>query len=232
MSRMVVTAPDGYSPKGWIPEEKDSPRVEDRNWKEMMSTPAFYVLAVIFVVGTMSGMMVVGHASPIAQDILKIPPESAGLVVGFLALGMVLGKIIWGAVSDKIGRFPVFLILFVFAGLSMFMMSKTTENVLFILAMSSVGLCYGGFLSLIAPVTADTFGQKHLGINFGIMFLAIAVAAYLGPMLAAIVTEANNGDYTRAFVIGGYINISGFLIASCYIFFKKHREDSRAYINT
>jgi OFA family oxalate/formate antiporter-like MFS transporter len=224
MSRMVATAPDGYAPDGWTPEDKESSPSEDMNWKEMMSTPAFYILAVIFVIGTMSGMMVVGHAFPIAQDVLKVPPEGAGLIVGFIAIGMVFGKILWGTVSDKIGRYPVFLILYAFAGMAMFAMAKISESTLFIIAMSSVGLCYGGFISLIAPVTADTFGKKHLGINFGIMFLAIAIAAYLGPMIAAVVKEAHQGDYARAFLIGGYINMLGMVVTSCYMILKKQKR--------
>ena len=224
MSRLVVTAPDGYVPAGWVPAKSAVSRAEDKNWKAMMGTPTFYILAVIFVIGTMSGMMVVGHASPIAQDILTIPPEGASFVVGTLAIGMVLGKVLWGAVSDKIGRYPVFIVIFILATLAMLTMAKVTQTVLFVTAMASVGLCYGGFISLIAPVTADAFGQKHLGTNFGIMFLAIAVAAYLGPMLAAVVKEANNGDYTPAFVIGVYINIAGLLITGGYMFFKRKTQ--------
>jgi len=227
MSRLVQTAPSGYSPEGWTPPAVTTTKasgIEDRNWKGMMGTPVFYVLAVVFVIGTMSGMMVVGHASPIAQDILNTTPEGAGVVVGFLSVGMVLGKIIWGSVSDKIGRYPVFILIFILAALAMFGMSKITAYVPFVTAMSAVGLCYGGFLSLIAPVTADAFGSKHLGINFGIMFLTIAVAAYIGPLLAAVVKEANNGDYTKAFIIGAFINIAGLVLVTCFMFFRKWKS--------
>ena len=60
---------------------------------------------------------------------------------------------------------------------------------------------YGGFLSLMGPVTAEAFGQRHLGVNFGIMFLTVAEAAYAGPRLAAQVAEADGGGFSRAFVI-------------------------------
>lgn len=225
MSCMVETTPEaGLSGKGRIPHaENPSEEItsKDRSWKGMMGTPDFYVLAVIFTAGTLSGMMVVGHASPIAQDILNFTPEGASAPVGLLAVGMVFGKVIWGVLSDRTGRYPVFIAIFMLAAAALFMMSKTTSYLPFITAMCTVGLCYGGFLSLMGPVTAEVFGQKHLGINFGIMFLTIAVAAYLGPMLAAVVKQANNGDYTKAFIIAGFINIAGIMLMACFMLYRR-----------
>jgi MFS transporter, OFA family, oxalate/formate antiporter len=224
MSLIMRTAPDNYIPDGWVPPsilQSKAGSTFEKNWKQMMSTPAFYILAVLFVIGTVSGMMVVSYASPIAQKILKVTPDQAGAVIGFLAAGIVLGKIIWGLISDKLGRYPVFIAIYITAGISMFVMSVINSYAPFVAAMSATGFCYGGFLSLIGPVTADEFGQKNLGINFGIMFLTIALAAYLGPLLASYVLSTNNGDYTPAFIIGGIINAAGLLTAVCFLYFKK-----------
>lgn len=74
-------------------------------------------------------------------------------------------------------------------------------NYAFVILMMFVGLCYGGFMSMIASITADVFGAKHLPINFGIMFLAYGIAAFVGPRMAAVVKMINNGDYSLAFMI-------------------------------
>jgi MFS transporter, OFA family, oxalate/formate antiporter len=227
MSLIVRTAPDNFVPRGWKPASSITNQVSgslDKDWKQMMSTLSFYVLAVLFVLGTISGMMVVGHASPIVQNILKVNPVQAGKIVGYLAAGIVLGKIFWGILSDKLGRNTVFIALFAITGTAMFIMSKINSYSAFVAAMSVTGFCYGGFLSLIGPVTADTFGQKHLGINFGIMFLTIALAAYLGPMLASAVISKNGGDYIPAFIIGIFINSAGMIIAICYVFIRNSKK--------
>lgn len=225
-SRLVTTAPYEYTPTGWTPKVsvRSRPRtVEDKNWKKMLSTPVFWVLAVLFTIGTTSGLMVIGHASPIAQDVLGISPEAAGTVVSYLAIGMVAGKIGWGALSDKIGRYPVFVGMLIMVAAALLVMWQANTYLPVVLGICVVGLCYGGFLALMGPVTAETFGSKNLGINFGIMFLTVAVAAYVGPRLAAAVIEANNGDYAWAFIIAAAISAAGLLMVGAYMLFARLR---------
>lgn len=224
-SLFLKTAPEGYAPKGWTPPASSGPAAPavSMNWNEMIKTPVFYVLAAVFILGTTSGMMAVGHASPIVQEILKLSPTGASVVVGYLAVGMVIGKILWGVISDKIGRYPVFVALNLLCGVALMVMSTSTSYLPFVAAMTTIGLCYGGFLSLMAPITAEAFGPKYLGLNFGIMFLTIAIAAYVGPLLASKVKLANNGDYTPAFVIGAVINAVGLALALGFMIFGKKK---------
>ncbi len=218
-SRLVSTAPSGYAPAGWLPKVErvtHAQVVEDKDWKRTLKTPVFWVLAILFTIGTTSGLMVIGHASPIAQDVLGISPAAAGAVVSYLAVGMVVGKIGWGALSDRIGRFPVFVMMLIVAAIALMVMWGADTYAPLVLGICAVGLCYGGFLALMAPITAEAFGNKNLGINFGIMFLAVAIAAFVGPRLAAAISEANGGDYTRAFVVAGLITAAGVALASTY----------------
>ena len=80
-----------------------------------------------------------------------------------------------------------------------------------------VGICYGGFLALISPVALDTFGPKHFSVNFGILFLAVAVASYAGPRLAATVAEANGGLYRPAFLIAAIMTVAGLCLMVAYV---------------
>ncbi len=237
-SRLVTTAPYNYAPAGWAPAvvktSQARPRTAaDKDWKDMMKTPAFWVLFVLFTIGTTSGLMVIGHASPIAQDVLGISPEAAGAVVSYLAVGMVVGKIGWGVLSDRVGRYPVFVIMLIVAALALVVMWQTDTYAPVVLGICTVGLCYGGFLALMGPVTADAFGNKHLGINFGIMFLTVAVAAYAGPRLAAAVTEANNGSYAWAFIIAALTSVAGLVIVGVYmVLARRHKASAREKYQT
>ena len=226
MSRILRTAQNNYLLAGIDLKKNQIPlgNTDDVDWKLMIKTPVFYFLAVIFVLGTISGMMIIGHASPIVQEVFKVSAGEAGTVLGYLSIGIVLGKITWGIISDRIGRNAVFIILFTVAGLALGIMVKTNFYIFFVTAVCAIGFCYGGFLSLIGPVTADVFGQKHLGINLGIMFLTIAIAAFLGPWLASNIYQTHNHEYTSAFIIGGFINIAGFILAVCFIFFMRQKR--------
>jgi MFS transporter, OFA family, oxalate/formate antiporter len=73
-------------------------------------------------------------------------------------------------------------------------------------------------------VTADAFGAHHLGINFGIMFLTIAVAAYLGPRLGTMMAEAHGGDFSSAFVVAAIINLAALSLIGLHLLIRRRRR--------
>jgi len=203
LSRLIPTAPENYKPARWNSKQNSATQVAgvDKNWRAMLGDPVFYVLAGMFTVAATAGMMIMGHASPIAQETLKISPQQAAAIVGFLALSNMAGRMFWGWISDKTGRYPVMTVMYLIMGISMLTLSKADTVEFFVTAMGCVAFGYGGFMGMMASVTADTFGMKYLGVNFGIMFLTIAIAAFAGPRLAAVMRETQQGDYSLAFVI-------------------------------
>ena len=70
----------------------------------------------------------------------------------------------------------------------------------FVLVISVIAACFGGFFAIFPSITADLFGAKNLSMNYGILFTSYGVAAFIGPRLAARVKEINNGDYSVAFI--------------------------------
>ncbi|MEL1136010.1 OFA family MFS transporter [Desulfitobacterium sp. THU1] len=227
LSRLVTKCPEGYRPEGWVPKSNISQKnTSDKNWRKMLLDPLFWPLAIIFTLGEITGMMIIGHASPIAQDMLRITPAAAAAIVIILSLANTLGKVIWGAISDRIGRYPVISFLLLLGGAAMFALTVVNSYSTFVMCFIIIGLCYGGFLSVMAPLTADLFGPKNLPVNYGIMFLTVAIAAYVGPLLASVVKEANNGNYSDAFIIAALLNLLGLIIYGIFLFFKKRRESS------
>ena len=233
-SRFVTVAPIGYTPRGWAPHvDPESQagtarrtrgiKVEDKNWKAMFSTVTFWLLAVVFAIGLTSGLMVTGHASPIAQQVLGISADAAGAFVSYLALGMVVGKVGWGILSDRVGRHPVLIAMLLLAVLALVLLWQTSTYMTVVLGIFVVGACYGGFLSLIGPMTLDAFGQEHFPVNFGIMFLTVGVASYVGPRLAAAVTEANNGAYKQAFLIAALMTVVGLILAAVHLWLSRRK---------
>ena len=182
----------------------------------MLHTRQFIALFLLFIAGTLSGMMVIGHGSPIAQQILGITPEAAGTIVSLIAVGMVGGKVVWGAVSDRVGRSPVFVSLFLIAAVALVTLAYTTSYAGVAGCMAGVAFCYGGFLALMGPVTADDFGPTYLGVNFGIMFLSVAISSFVGPRIAAAVADADGGSFSRAFLIAAAISVLGLALVAAH----------------
>ncbi|MGL5511726.1 MAG: MFS transporter, partial [Sporomusa sp.] len=159
--------------------------------------------------GCVSGMMIIGHASPIAQEQIGLSPTVAALSVSIIALANTLGRLIWGSVSDKIGRYNTVMIMFIVAAASMFLLRMATGYGLFIVSVCGAALSFGGFLGIFPSITADNFGVKCLGINYGVMFTAYGLAAIIGPRLAAVVKQSSNGDYQFAFLLAGVMSLIG-----------------------
>jgi OFA family oxalate/formate antiporter-like MFS transporter len=228
-SRLVTVAPAGYAPRGWEPQRTNvsSGPSESVSWKTMLRTPSFWLLAVVFVLGLISGMMVTAHVSPIAQQKLGISPAAAGAFVSYLALGMVAGKVGWGALSDRISRGAVLLTVLAISVAALLLLWQTDSYALVVIGMFAVGLCYGGFLALIGPVTLEAFGPKGFAVNFGIMYLTMAVASYAGPRLAAAVAEADGGAYKRAFLVAAALTAAGLLFAGVRIWLARRGSSAR-----
>lgn len=228
-SRVVSNAPDGYRPLDWQPAAGSGRTGAgvDKTWQEMLKNPAFYLIAAVFALGGITGMMVIGHASPIVQTLLGVTPQAAAGIVGLLLVANTGGKVFWGWLSDKVGRNPVVLMLFALGAAAMAVLPVVQGYYITVGIVLTVGLCYGGFLAIMAPITASLFGTKNLGINFGIMFLTIGIAAYVGPLMAAVITQANSGDYSKAFVIAAVINLAGIGFFTAFNWYHKCQSARR-----
>jgi OFA family oxalate/formate antiporter-like MFS transporter len=226
LSRLIRTAPGGYAPEGRSPVRVGGParwRERDLDWRHMVRTPEFVALFLLFIAGTLSGMMVIGHASPIAQQVLAVTPAAAGAVVSLMAVGMVAGKVAWGAISDRVGRGPVFVALFLIAAAALTGLASTASYAGLAGLMTTVAFCYGGFLALMGPATADDFGSAYLGVNFGVVFFTVAISSFVGPRIAAVVADADGGSYSKAFLIAAAINLVGLLLVAAHAQLSRRR---------
>lgn len=216
LSLLIQKAPAGFVPAGWTPSatQQKALDVSDKNWVGMLRDPLFYCLAAVVVLGGISGLMIVAHASPILQSVGQYSVVAAGSWVGVLALCNSGGRVGWGFISDRIGRMPSLVIIYTILGIAMFWLASSSYAV--VVPVLLVGMCFGGFMGMLAPLTADAFGPKYLAINFGVMFLPFGVAAFIGPRLAAVI-KASSGSYSQAFLISsilGFIGIGLAIVAS------------------
>ena len=228
LSLLVKTAPAGYVPVGWKPTatQQKALGIADKDWRGMIADPLFYCLAAVIALGAISGLMIVAHASPILQAVGKYTAVAAGSWVGILALCNSGGRVGWGFISDRIGRMPSLIIIYLILGGAMFWLASSSLMV--VVPVLVVGMCFGGFMGMLASLTADAFGGLNLALNFGVMFVPFGIAAFIGPRLAAVI-KASSGNYSQAFFIASilsFIAIGLVIIAS--IMLKRRRLDFMA----
>lgn len=179
---------------------------------QIIRTGNFWALWVVYVFGCISGLMIIGHASPIAKEFLNFDLETATLVVSVVAIGNTFGRILWGFISDKVGRYRAVALMFVTSCIGLLLLSFKISGLLSVAGIIFVALCFGGFLGTFPGITAENWGPLFNGSNYGFMFTAYGLAAVVGPRLAALIKQSANGDYTRAFLISIAMNVLGMIL--------------------
>jgi OFA family oxalate/formate antiporter-like MFS transporter len=164
---------------------------------EAMRTPQFWLLWTMLFVNVSAGIMIISQASPMSQQLAGFTPVAAAGVVGVIALFNGLGRVVWAAVSDYIGRAPVFVILFAIQAIVLFALPFLHAPILFTGAMALVGFAYGGGFGTMPSFAADFFGAKKIGGIYGWILLAWGAGAVPSPMLIAHVREVS-GRYNLA----------------------------------
>ena len=113
----------------------------------------------------------------------------------------------------------------------MFSLTQVTTFLPFVIVLMAIGLCFGGVMGIFPSITADTFGAKNLGMNYGIIFTAWGAAGLVGPQMAGYFKEINKGDYTQAFLIAAGLSVAGVMLTFLLEYNKKKATRAAAAQN-
>ncbi|MEZ5399649.1 MAG: OFA family MFS transporter [Bryobacteraceae bacterium] len=193
--------PPGWKPEGWTPPVAAARSRTDYTTGEMVRTWQFYAVWVVYFLGSAVGLTVIGEAAPLINTVLG----EGALLTGAGALGVMslfngVGRLVWGAMSDKAGRKTV---LAAMAAISLLtcaaVLPGASAFVPVLAGICLVGFCYGGYLAVMPTLTADYYGPKYVGANYGILFSAWGAAGFIVPgYLSAIVESARQAGETAS----------------------------------
>jgi MFS family permease len=228
-SFVMVNPPEDFQPEGWTPttsENGDHEGAVEFRARDMLRTPQFYMLWVAFMFAGIAGLMVIYCIKLFGIDALENQGiANAGAVTGtamaWYAIFNGLGRIAWGSISDRIGRKTTIVVMSALQGVTMlatYHMFVTFGEVYgFIVVAALIGFNYGGSFALFPAITADYFGNKNVGSNYGWMFTAYGVAGLAGPLLAGYFKDAAQGAsdpsvWMAPFIIAGIVCLLGSVI--------------------
>ena len=196
-SYLLVNPPEGYSRAGPSPSLAGSSR--DYAPSEMFHTPQFYSLWFMLFLNVTAGILFISNAVPIMRELTRRAPATVLGVYGVIAVFNGLGRFFWGWVSDRIGRNLAYLLIYGIQVVIFFSVSHAHALTLVGALFAVVLLCYGGGFGTMPSFTADYFGTKHMGVNYGWILLAWGVAGVVGPIFVAYVKD-NTGSFSGALV--------------------------------
>jgi MFS transporter, OFA family, oxalate/formate antiporter len=193
------------------------PSHADSSWRQMIKTPAFYSLYIQYACAATAGLMIIGHLAKIVSVQSGNTIKIGFLLVALLAVFNAGGRIVAGIVSDYIGRIVTIALVCIMQAMIMFFFPQFSTVTAFVLGSALVGFNYGACLALFPATTADYWGTKNLGLNYGILFTSWGLGGVFGPMLAGKIADAT-GAYTTAYYIAASLLLfAAFLAMVSYI---------------
>ena len=219
-SMFIIKCPADYVPEGFVPKVAAVPgkvQTADKNWKQMLADPVFYIMIIMLTCGAFSGLMITSQASPMAQRMAGMTVGMAATAVSVLALFNAAGRIVAGTLSDRFGRVTVLRGAFVLEilGLAMLLMTGEGDTFMFMAAVSVIGICFGALMGVYPGFTADQFGGRNNSVNYGIMFIGFAVAGYFGPSTCGRIL-GSTGSYGTAFIVSAVLAVVGIALSFLY----------------
>jgi len=213
-AQVLTNPPAGWLPAGFTPKATTADgKGQSIMPGEMIRTSTFWLLWLMFVFAATAGLMALGNVETAALAIDST--ADAVILVGVMSLLNAAGRIVWGSTSDRLGRENTMILMFVVLAAGMFAfayMSTISISWLAVMGIASlIGFCFGGNFSLFPCVTADFFGSKNVGKNYGVMFTAYGIAGITGAFVAGPIVDAT-GSYFMAFVVTGVLAVIAVLL--------------------
>jgi OFA family oxalate/formate antiporter-like MFS transporter len=230
LSQFIQNPPRGYvADQCDVPisetSKSDSAKGPELDWREMIKTSQFWVLWLMYCFGSATGLMIIGVAKGLGVQAMG---AAAFWLVAVLALGNAGGRVLAGAISDRLGRqstmFGFFILQSLIVLLLVFVQSQAA---LLLIIVAIAGANYGSNLALFPSITKDYFGLKNFGLNYGIMFTAWGVGGLILPRLNGMVIDKTGNSDITFFLAAGLMLFAASLTFVSRALHKRSRSRSR-----
>jgi OFA family oxalate/formate antiporter-like MFS transporter len=209
---VLVNPPATY--KFAAPAVKANVRRHDLQFtaSEMLRTPQFYFLFVAMLSVAIGGLMVTASVKPVATD-FGIGHTALTVALVLYPLGNAASRILWGSVSDSLGREKTMFVAFLLQAI--FLLALTTlgrqGDYIWVALVVLVFLTWGELYALFPTVLADLYGSKNSAGNYAFLYSAKGFAALLGGGLATNLFEVTGTWDYPFFVCAALALLSAFM---------------------
>lgn len=218
--------PAGWQPAGWSPSQASATKnvvqsKVDFTWKQTLQRPEFYILYLAFMFMSIGGLMGTANMAKLAKasGLSDAKVLGLGLIAVTAAAASAMNatsRILWGYVSDRLGREYTMALVFTLEAVFVFLVTKITNDpFLFIVVFSLVFLCWGEIYALFPATTGDVFGAKNAAANYGMMYTSKGLASIIGGYGAAAVAAVFAGSFVVPFYVAATLD----LLAAIFILF-------------
>jgi MFS family permease len=179
--------------------------------KDAAHTRAFWLLLAIIIFWSTCIQMAMLYIYPHATKQLVIPEVVAASFLSVIGISSIIGRLVMGAVSDRLGGKRTLVICLALQALAMFWLLRATDIWMFYLFAAVFGFAYGGCVPLLPVIAGEIFELKSIGAIVGVHMLGVAIGGAIGPLLGGYVFDVTH-SYYFAFMISGICTILALIL--------------------
>lgn len=197
----IGALPDGVkSDSNDIGEEEDRMRLSGLSLPQVFRTRSFWLVIFIWIFFASNIFLVMTHLVPHARDI-NFSPMEAATVLSLIGGISIVGRVLLGIISDRIGRkLTAIICTLLQAGAMVWLIWAQDLWMLFLFALV-YGFAYGGMSPVMAALVSDTFGLGRIGVILGLLETSFGVGAAIGSAVGGLIFDARH-SYSLAFLLG------------------------------
>jgi MFS transporter, OFA family, oxalate/formate antiporter len=208
--------PAGWVPAGWDQRAKQLHKAVVQSkvnftWIQTLGRPEFYLLYAMFFFACAGGLIATGNLSQIAKSLHVSDAKVWGFAIVPLAATLTslcnaLSRIVWGTVSDWLGREYTMFLTFGVEAVLVFLVTRVAGSPIgFLVLFSFVFLFWGEIYSLFSATTGDVFGSKNASANYGMVYTSKGAASVFAGFGAAALAAYFGGSFTVPFYISAVL---------------------------
>lgn len=171
----------------------------------------FWLILIIEVINYMSTITPMVHIVAYATD-SGISPMVAASQLAVIGGCSILGRLVMGAASDRVGAKNLLPITLIAEAVMLFFLTQSKDATMFYIFSIIFGLAYGGSVPLIPAITAEYFGLGSMGTIFGAITFVGVLGGAFGPFMAGYIYDVT-ARYSIAFSTVGILSIIGTLLS-------------------
>lgn len=206
---MLKNPPEGYLPQGFVAAAQKESQNEgpyaraeqeaDLPLSDYLLAGQYAIMWFVFFLNITAGISIISFLSPLYQDIWRLdhPTLERSVLAGYgatlIAVSSLfngLGRIAWGALSERLGRLNTFRVLFA-TQLIVFGLLMTEHNPwVFAALVCYVLSCFGGGFAIMPSMVSDVYGTKRMSRLYGVILTAWSAAGVVGPLMVASIKDS------------------------------------------
>ena len=213
ISPFLKLPPKDWKPAGWTPPIVQVSLNSNRSEK-LLKSRSFYGLWICYTIGTFVGLSAIGISSPVAQEIIKLDSGLAATCVSIFAIFNGMGRPLFGWLTDRLKPKYAAIIAYTLTLIAAIIMlnAQAGQVASYIVAFCLFWLSLGAWLAIAPTATLNLFQPDRYTQNYGIVFTAYGVGAFLGTVIVGQIRDVF-GSYTYAFYPIIALSILGMFVA-------------------